>query len=128
MPANTIKLDPQKIQAMLDAATTQTEAVEGVYRMVFPAWDWIAKLDGWPTCNKSTATQIMGKFMAWDEKHFPIGPHGLREVMPGGAWMNNGFSTSGGEGLKDWQVRLCGYTTLDEATIDAAQAAEQVTA
>ena len=36
-------------------------------------------------------------------------------IMPGGLWMNNGFSSRGGEQLKDWEVELCPVTLAEVA-------------
>lgn len=110
-----IRMDEEAIKAVFETAADQGEALVALYRMVFGAdWDHITKLDGWPTCNQRTWKAIARLFMEFDKRIFPIGPFGLREVMPGGAWMNSGFSSRDSEDLKDWQVRLCGFETAEE--------------
>ena len=97
---NTIRLDEKAVKAIFETAENQSDALIALYRMVFPEWDRITKIDGWPTCNKQTWTSICRLFMNLDERKHA-------DVMPGGMWMNNGFSGHEGEHLKDWQVERC---------------------
>lgn len=73
--------------------------LEALYRMIFPDWDRIIALDGWPECNKATAVYITKRFMEFDREHHP-------DVLNGGAWMNSGWSQQG-QDLPDWHVRTC---------------------
>jgi hypothetical protein len=99
-----------KMQALicLPGPATQGDALVAIYRLVFDSdWDKIVKLDGWPACNKETWKVISKSFMEFDRVHHP-------DVLPGGAWMNSGFSSLDGEHLEDWQVRLCGIITAEQ--------------
>ena len=78
----------------------ETAAVPGgslvkIYKLYFPDWDSIKFIHGWPTCSREMWGYICRKFQALDRQYHP-------KVIPGGAWMNNGFSSS--EQLKGWEV------------------------
>jgi len=76
----------------------QLEVLIGLYRLVYPNYEQISTIDGWPTINRKTWMTIAGMFREFDIKHHP-------EVMSGGCWMNTGFSTlEAAEDLKDWEV------------------------
>ena len=106
-----VRLNAEEVKAVFDTATDQGDALVALYRMAFGSeWDRIEKLDGWPTCNQYTSAAICKMFMDFDERRTPGCGTFPRSVMPGGIWLNNGFSTLNTEGLKNWQVRLCGYT------------------
>lgn len=76
-------------------AVDQGEALIALYKMVFPNWDAIKTIDGWPKVNAKTWRHIATHFQDLDQEKHP-------EVIPGGLWMNSGFSTT--EGLEDWEV------------------------
>lgn len=108
----TIKLNEQAVRELFTTpGKDQGDLLVDLYRMAFGAdWDRIVKLDGWPTCNKSTWKSICQLFMDFDKKH--------TNALPGGLWMNTGFSSHEAEDLKDWQVRLCPFSVAEVA--DAA--------
>ena len=110
----TIRLNEKAIKAVFETAPDQSEALLAIYRMVFPQWDQIKKIDGWPTCNKTTWVSICEMFMELDNKR-NAGVLPTERIMPGGMWMNNGFSSRGGEQLKDWEVELCPVTLAEVA-------------
>jgi hypothetical protein len=93
-------------KVLLPEPSEQSDALIAIYKMVFPEWDQIEKFDGWPKCNKTTWQAICSLFMEFDRTHHA-------NVMPGGMWMNNGFSSHGGEHLKDWEVELCPVTLAE---------------
>ena len=97
-----------RMQALicLPGPATQGDALVAIYRQAFgPVWDKIVKLDGWPECSKETWTAIAEMFVKFDRQHHP-------DVLPGGAWMNNGFSGHN-EDLKKWEVKACPVITAD---------------
>jgi len=98
----------QKFKAVvrLPEPVSQVDVLVSIYRLVFgDDWDKAVKIDGWPECNKNTWTEICKMFQEFDRTHHP-------DVLPGGRWMNNGFS-SAGKDLSDWEVRLCGIVTAE---------------
>lgn len=94
-----IVLDPKLVAAAIKDAATQTDAVIAVYRMVYPNWDDIDTIGDaiipWPQCNKTTAVNICRLFI-------DRGQQG--NTMPGGLWMNKGFSQDTDHNLPDWHV------------------------
>ncbi len=94
------KLDKQKIIDLFAIENTSTvEIMISIYKMVFPNWDDIESIDGWPTISNFTSHKIFGLFMAFDAKNNP-------DVLPGGLWMNKGFSTLKSDHLLDWVVDM----------------------
>jgi hypothetical protein len=88
-------LHPDTIQETIVGATHQSDALIDIYRMVFPEWGRIESLDGWPKVNDRTWKRIASWFQRLDQLRHP-------DVLPGGLWMNRGFSTD--ESLDDWEV------------------------
>lgn len=95
------------MEAAVFSADTESSALIAIYRMVYPNWDDIEKVGGpeldWPACNEDTWKRICRYFM--DKTHV-LNKTRDREVMPGGIWMNNGFTChdSAGKELPDWWV------------------------
>jgi hypothetical protein len=101
-----VRLDEKKLAEDIRSAKTESDAVVAVYRQVYPEWDRIEKVGdetlSWPACNKTTWKRVCSMFMdltgvlnrarAYD-----------KQVMPGGVWMNNGFTQD--ESLRDWWVK-----------------------
>lgn len=94
-----IKLDKEKVRALFENGTFnhQADILIAIYKMVYPDYGYIEKIDGWPTINQNTWRIISKWFQEFDLKHHP-------RVLRGGLWMNNGFSGHGGEALADWEV------------------------
>jgi hypothetical protein len=67
--------------------------------MVLPDWDAIERIEHWPACNDTTWKAICPLAQEADRRL------GLN-VLPGGAWLNHGFTTGEGKHLADWQVCL----------------------
>ena len=100
-----VKLNKEKVKALFDDCDHQADVLIGIYRMVYPEYDFIEAFDGWPRINPETSKEISMMFMAFDEVHHP-------DVMMGGLWMNCGFSSCGDECkiLPKWTVEPCGFT------------------
>jgi hypothetical protein len=86
-----------QVDEIFASSDHQADVLVKLYRLVYPDWDNIKKLHGWPKCGKALADYIAKAFMAFDRKHHP-------KVMPGGLWMNNGFSTLDNDYLGPWEV------------------------
>ena len=87
-----IKLDRAAVEAAISGAAFESDAVVAVFRMVYPNFDDIERVDGFPKCNTKTwkaicimtceLTNKLNKDRRYD-----------KQVMPGGAWINWGFSS-----------------------------------
>ena len=98
-----IRLSEAAVRACFEDGTSQGDVLIAVYRLVFPDWEDIERIDGWPTVNDTTWKAIARLFMDFDKEHHP-------DVMAGGCWMNSGFSTVHGAKLRDWEVSLKSVT------------------
>lgn len=88
----------EQIDKCFEGKDHQADVVVALYKLAFPNWNSIAKIDGWPKVNKAVNEYIFRKFIEFDEKHHP-------NVIKGGRWMNNGFSTLDSDHL-DWQIDI----------------------
>ena len=109
-----VKVDKKIIDACFEVEH-QADAMVNLYKLVFPDWNEIAKIDGFPRCDKDLCVYICRCFIAFDEKHHP-------NVIKGGLWLNNGFSSLGADDL-DWEIdandipiRKIGETENDRRT------------
>ena len=73
----------------------------GLYRMVFPNWDNIKKLHGFPKAGKKLNDHITSRFIEFDKVHHP-------NVFHGGCWLNHGFSID--DEIGPWEVVPCDFT------------------
>lgn len=92
-----MKLNQKEVEKLFEECNHQSDVIIGIYKMVFPQWNDIEKIDGWPTINKETSEKLFKLFIAFDKKYHP-------GVMAGGLWMKNGFSTLAGDNLALWEV------------------------
>jgi len=74
----------------------QADAMVNLYKLVYPDWDSIRKIDGFPRAGKELCVYICRSFIKFDEKHHP-------DVIKGGLWFNNGFSSLNTDDL-DWEI------------------------
>lgn len=91
-------LDKEKVDLLFEEEKDQADVLVKLYKMVYPDWDRIEKINGFPTISKETNEYIFDKFFAFDKKY-----HG--EVFMGGLWLNNGFSSLEGQDLSFMEVR-----------------------
>lgn len=98
-----MKIKQQHIDNIFNFADNQSMAWSMLYQLVFPDWDNIDKLDGYPQVNENTNNYIMGKFIELDRKYHP-------NVIPGGLWLNLGFSSLNTKILPDWELIPCEYS------------------
>jgi len=93
------KITMEMIDACFEGKDHQVNVAVDLYKIIFPDWEKIEKVEGWPTVDKETVQRhIFRKFQEFDRKHHP-------EVMQGGLWLNNGFSTLEAErlGVGEWE-------------------------
>ena len=93
-----ITLVPDRIDAFFEGQNHQADVLIGLYKFVFPDWDNIVSLDGYPTVNEHTWKYICEKFIAFDKIYHP-------DVFAGGLFMNKGFSVDY-KLTQDWKVYI----------------------
>ena len=91
-----IQLTPEDIDRMADESADQGEYVIALYKHVFPLWDDIDHIMGWPKVSKNTARHIL--------RHLTKEPR-LGPLL--GQWFNSGFSASESMAT-DWVVSVEG--------------------
>ncbi len=106
-----MNISKQHIDNIFKFAEDQSTAWLMLYQLVYPNWDSIDKLDGYPQVNEKTNEYIMGKFIELDKKYHP-------DVISGGLWMNIGFSSLNTNLLSDWEVIPCEFTLKKDKIIE----------
>ena len=84
-----------RIKAIFENHDHQEKVLIDLYRMVFPDWDRIAKIRGYPEAGNDLWKFICRLFQDFDWEHHP-------DCLAGGAWMNWGFSVNGQIG--PWEI------------------------
>ncbi|MFH1886979.1 MAG: hypothetical protein ABIM40_09800 [Pseudomonadota bacterium] len=85
------------IRSLFEKHDTQAGVLEEIYRLALPEWDIIEKVHGYPEAGEEFWQFVCRLFMDFDREHHP-------SVMPGGAWMNKGFSVN--RELDPWEIIL----------------------
>lgn len=90
-----VPLTKQQIDDIFASAKHQLDYWIALYRRVYPDWDNIKSVTGYPAVSKTTQHYIWKLAIEFDQKHHP-------EVFAGGVWMNKGFAMV--EDVADWTV------------------------
>ena len=85
------------IQSIFSKHDHQRKVMVDLYKLVLPDWEKIERIEGYPEAGRELSIFISKQFMQFDRKHHP-------DCMPGGAWMNTGFSVNGN--LGPWKISL----------------------
>ncbi|MBF0430530.1 MAG: hypothetical protein HQK83_04585 [Fibrobacteria bacterium] len=93
-----IVLNKNIVRSLFEKYSDQIELLAAIYQLLYPEWEQIIKLDGWPVISHEANLWITEQFIQFDKKHHP-------KLMPGGLWMNVGFSSSGGNAT-GWEVDI----------------------
>jgi hypothetical protein len=106
---NTIGELKSCIQTIFAENDHQQHVLIGLYHMVFPDWDQIFKIHGYPSTGEDLWMFICRQFQEFDQIHHP-------NCMPGGAWMNLGFSVN--RELPPWEIGFenCTIEYADQMT------------
>jgi len=86
MTENRVPLDRDKLESLFENETHHADILIKVFKMVFPDWDNIKSVGGFPRISQKTNKWFFDKFIKFDKVHHP-------KVLNGGLWMNNGFGT-----------------------------------
>ena len=84
-----------RIMAIFEKNDHQEQVLIGLYRIAFHDWDQILKIRGYPEVGNEMWLYVCRLFQKFDHDHHP-------HCMPGGAWMNTGFSVN--HKLEDWEI------------------------
>jgi len=86
-----------KIKEIFQTSPDQSKAIVEIYKLAFPDWDKIKKIEGWPTAGKELSDFIWEQFIKFDLRHHP-------DLFAGGSWLNYGFSAHDNERLDLWAI------------------------
>lgn len=73
----------------------QKDVLIEIYKLAFPEWDQISRIKGYPEVGNEMWLYVCRLFQKFDHDHHP-------HCMPGGAWMNTGFSVN--HKLEAWEI------------------------
>lgn len=107
-----MQLDPLQVKQIFDQALSQADYILGLMRILHPDFDQIQRLNANPVCSKDTWTRICEYAQAVDAR-INCSRSMLQQLLPGGAWMNYGFSARGGEELPLWGVIPVSETDIE---------------
>ena len=86
-----------RLQEIFEQAEHQEAALISLYKMLFPDWDQIERIEGYPVVGRGMWQYIGNLFIHFDQEHHP-------QVLNGGLWLNQGFSSS--EKIGDWEISM----------------------
>lgn len=93
----------KKLQEIFETSDNQEFALVEIYKILFPDWDRIKKIDGFPIVGREMWEHICGLFIEFDRKKHP-------EFLNGGLWLNAGFSSSPDIGA--WGISFDGCNVI----------------
>ena len=99
-----VKLDEKEVEELFENSDNQINVIVGLYKLVHPDFSKIEKLNDFPKISKDTNDYFFKKFISFDTLHHP-------EIIAGGAWVNNGFSSNNELNLGFLEVVPCEYIT-----------------
>ena len=89
---NTLK---EYIESIFNRHDHQEDVLIELYKLMLPEWERILKVIGYPEVGNELWRYVCRLFQEFDHKHHP-------DSMPGGMWMNTGFSAN--SKLSPWEV------------------------
>ncbi len=84
-----------RLKEIFEQTDHQSSALIRIYQLMFPDWDSIKQIEGFPEVGREMWKYICQLFIDFDQKHHP-------KVFSGGIWLNNGFSSS--DKLGPWEI------------------------
>jgi len=85
------------LQIIFEESDHQSSVIVKLYKMLFPDWEKIQRIEGFPTVGKALNEYIFNQFIEFDREHHP-------QCFNGGSWINYGFSSS--DHLDPWEISL----------------------
>jgi hypothetical protein len=86
-----------RIKVIFDQSDNREHVMVGLYRMIFPQWDRIAMISGFPEVGIELWALIFLLFREFDRKHHP-------DRIPGEVWSEVGFEEN--RNLQPWEIRF----------------------
>jgi len=86
-----------QLQKIFDESDHQNSVLIELYKMLFPDWEKIKKIQGFPEVGQGLWDYIFNLFVEFDGKHHP-------KRVKGGTWIIHGFRSNCE--LDPWQINL----------------------
>ncbi len=86
-----------RLQEVFENHEHQNSVLVQLYKMLFPDWDKIKRIEGFPEVGVALWQYICNLFIEFDRIHHP-------DILKGGAWINQGFSSN--DRLSPWEISL----------------------
>ena len=87
----------QHLQEIFEESEHQSSVIVKLYKMLFPDWEKIQRIEGFPAVGTALNEYIFNLFIEFDRQHHP-------KCVNGGAWINQGFSSN--DRLEPWEISL----------------------
>ena len=101
----TVRLDEKAVSDAIMGTPNSAQALEQVYKLVYPNWEQVLQVDGFPACNEWTWRNICEWFISRDKAYNATLSSGTSPVFEGGIWMNCGFSVAASNVyLDNWEI------------------------
>lgn len=85
------------LQKIFEEANHQTSILVKLYKLLFPDWENIQRIEGYPEVGQGLWDYICNLFIEFDRVNHP-------ECFNGGLWLNNGFASN--DRLDPWAISL----------------------
>ncbi|MHA1342283.1 MAG: hypothetical protein ACTSO2_20105 [Promethearchaeota archaeon] len=92
-----VKLDKEKIDQLFKEKKDSGEIIVELFKTAIPNFDKVKKIHGYLKVSKKTNEYLFEKFIEFDKKNKP-------GILPGGAWLNYGFSSYDSNIIDDFVV------------------------
>lgn len=96
-----VSLTQAEIDAVFETAESASDYVVAFFSLVCDKagidWEKVESIDHYPMVNPETSRYMMQQAIQTDQRL-------LSSAMPGGSWMNYGFSSTDGSHLAPWVV------------------------
>ena len=85
------------VEQIFCESDNQSEVLSALYKLAFPNYDAIERIEGFPTVGRELSQFIWSKFIEFDRIHH-------LDVLAGGLWMNKGFTED--RKLSPWEISV----------------------
>jgi hypothetical protein len=83
-----MKISKKEVDKVFKESKNQQQVCVGLYKLVYPDWDKVKSINGFPKVAEDIDRYIFEKFIEFDQENHT-------GVLPGGLWLNRGFSIDG---------------------------------
>jgi len=94
-----VMIEKSVIHQIIAEAKMEGEAVVNLHKEIYPEWDRIEKVDGFPTCSRE-ASDMIARWIHARHREMKGKGEGFSN-FPCGVWMNNGWSSMEGDKCSD---------------------------